>query len=158
MSSDTFEEFFSVVKKNKSGDKTKEILDFMQNAVMQIAEIVDQLDLKVTSLEGSITEVKNELQAVKNRSTASPASPIGGGSVPAPPAPGGSGGLPPLPGMGSPPSGGGGSFGGLSPAPKSPSSPPADRPMSPMMMQANLQSELKAAFKNIRARLDEGDE
>ena len=157
MSSETFEEFFGVVKKGKS-KKTNEILDFMQNAVLQIAEIVDQLDLKVTSVEGSLNGIKRDIQEIKSRPAA------GGGMVssapvgaPAPPPTGGGGGLPPLPGIGSPPPPGGG-FGGLSSAPQGSSPPAGDRPMSPMMMQANLQNELKAAFKNIRARLDADEE
>ena len=154
--STNLEEFFGNIKK-KRNEPTLKLFDFVEKTIMQLAEVVQQLDEKLTGMETNFNRVRSELEEVKRRPVAAPsASSIGGGGVPVPPPPGG-GGLPPLPGMGASPSGG-----GLVPPPprtNGPSgAPPGDRPMSPMMVQANLQNELKAAFKNIRARLESGDE
>ena len=118
---------------------------------MQLAEVVQQLDEKLTGLESNFGRVRSDLEEVKRRPVGGSAAPnLGGGGISVPPPPSGSGGLPPLPGLSSSsPKPMGGGPGGA---------PPGDRPMSPMMVQANLQNELKAAFKNIRARLESGDE
>ena len=150
--STNLEEFFGNIKK-KRNEPTLKLFDFVEKTIMQLAEVVQQLDEKLTGMETNFNRVRNDLEEVKRRPSAGPsASSPGGGGVPVPPPPGG-GGLPPLPGMG----------GGLTPPPPrsngpSGGAPPGDRPMSPMMVQANLQNELKAAFKNIRARLESGDE
>jgi hypothetical protein len=157
--STNLDDFFGVIKKNKN-EATFKLFDFVEKTIMQLAEVVDQLDIKLTSMETNFNRVRSDLEEVKKRPAAAAPSASLGGGVSVPPPPGGGGGLPPLPGMG----------GGLSPPPARSSggsgppgapsggAPPADRPMNPMMVQANLQNELKAAFKNIRARLESGDE
>ena len=156
--STNLEEFFGNIKKKKN-EPTLKLFDFVEKTIMQLAEVVQQLDEKLTGMESNFNRVRTDLEEVKRRPSAAPA-PLGGGGVSVPPPPGGGGGLPPLPGMG----GGSGMGGGLTPPPPKPAgggpggAPPGDRPMSPMMVQANLQNELKAAFKNIRARLESGDE
>jgi hypothetical protein len=147
--------FFGSIKKKRNEPALK-LFNFVEQTIMQLAEVVQQLDEKLTGMESNLNRLQSDLEEVKRRPAASsPAPSLGGGGVSVPPPPGGGGGLPPLPGMG----------GGLSPTPprstggSSPGgAPPADRPMNPMMVQANLQNELKAAFKNIRARLESGDE
>lgn len=151
--STNIEEFFGSIKKKKN-EPTLKLFNFVEQTIMQLAEVVQQLDEKLTGLESNFGRVRSDLEEVKRRPAGgAPASNLGGGGISVPPPPSGGGGLPPLPGMG----------GGLSsPPPRSNGgpggAPPGDRPMSPMMVQANLQNELKAAFKNIRARLESGDE
>lgn len=150
--STNLEDFFGSIKK-KRNEPTLKLFDFVEKTIMQLAEVVQQLDEKLTGMESSFGRVRADLEEVKRRPAGGSSSPsLGGGGVPVPPPPGGGGGLPPLPGMGS---------GLSSPPPRSggPSGGPAgDGAMSPMMVQANLQNELKAAFKNIRARLESGEE
>ena len=147
--STNLEDFFGSIKK-KRNEPTLKLFDFVEKTIMQLAEVVQQLDEKLTGMESNFNRVRSDLEQVKSRSAGGSSAPsLGGGGVPVPPPPGGGGGLPPLPGMG----------GGLSsPPPRSGGGPLGDQPMSPMMVQANLQNELKAAFKNIRARLESGDE
>lgn len=150
--STNLEEFFGNIKK-KRNEPTLKLFDFVEKTIMQLAEVVQQLDEKLTGMESNFNRVRSDLEEVKRRPAGAASAPsLGGGGISVPPPPGG-GNLPPLPGMG----------GGLSSPPPSPAggpggAPPGDRPMSPMMVQANLQNELKAAFKNIRARLESGDE
>ena len=147
--STNLDDFFGSIKK-KRNEPTLKLFDFVEKTIMQLAEVVQQLDEKLTGMESNFNRVRSDLEQVKHRSAGGSSAPsLGGGGVPVPPPPGGGGGLPPLPGMG----------GGLSsPPPRSGGGPPGDQSMSPMMVQANLQNELKAAFKNIRARLESGDE
>lgn len=147
--STNLDDFFGSIKK-KRNDASLKLFDFVEKTIMQLAEVVQQLDEKLTGLEANFNRVRYDVEEVKRRPAGgSSASSLGGSvGVPPPPISGGGGGLPPLPGMGA--SGGMGSPGG--------GPPPADRAMNPMMVQANLQNELKAAFKNIRARLESGDE
>ena len=151
--STNLEEFFGSIKK-KRNEPTLKLFDFVEKTIMQLAEVVQQLDEKLTGMESNFNRVRSDLEEVKRRPAGTSSAPSLGGGVPVPPPPGGGGGLPPLPSMGG---GGSGLGGGLS-SPNSGGGPPGDRPMSPMMVQANLQNELKAAFKNIRARLESGDE
>lgn len=149
--STNLEDFFGSIR-IKRNDPTLKLFDFVEKTIMQLAEVVQQLDEKLTGMEASFGRVRSDLEEVKRRPAGASAPSLGGGSmsVPPPPVSGGGGGLPPLPGMG-------GGLGGGAPRPGG-GEPPGDRPMSPMMVQANLQNELKAAFKNIRARLESGDE
>jgi hypothetical protein len=151
--STNLEEFFGNIKK-KRNEPTLKLFDFVEKTIMQLAEVVQQLDEKLTGMETNFNRVRSDLEEVKRRPAGASAAPsLGGGGVPVPPPPGGGGGLPPLPGMG----------GGLTPPPPRTNGPsgggsPGGGAMNPMMVQANLQNELKAAFKNIRARLESGDE
>ena len=147
--STNLEDFFGSIKR-KRNEPTLKLFDFVEKTIMQLAEVVQQLDEKLTGMEAGFGRVRADLEDVKRRSAGGASAPSLGGGISVPPPPGGGGGgLPPLPGMGSgltsPPPRSGGMGGG----------PAAD---SPMMVQANLQNELKAAFKNIRARLESGDE
>lgn len=147
--STNLEDFFGSIKR-KRNEPTLKLFDFVEKTIMQLAEVVQQLDEKLTGMEASFGRVRSDLEEVKRRPAGASSAPSLGGGISVPPPPGGGGGgLPPLPGMGS----------GLTSPPPRPSgmggAPPAD---SPMMVQANLQNELKAAFKNIRARLESGDE
>ena len=146
--STNLDDFFGSIKK-KRNEPTLKLFDFVEKTIMQLAEVVQQLDEKLTGMESIFGRVRSDLDDIKRRPVGGSSTPsLGGGGVPVPPPPGGGGGLPPLPGMG----------GGLPPAPSRPSSPAGDGSLSPMMVQANLQNELKAAFKNIRARLESGEE
>ncbi len=156
--STNLDDFFGSIKK-KRNEPTLKLFDFVEKTIMQLAEVVQQLDEKLTGMESIFGRVRSDLDDIKRRPVGGSSTPsLGGGGVPVPPPPGGGGGLPPLPGMGGGLSPVPGMGGGLPPAPSRPSSPAGDGSLSPMMVQANLQNELKAAFKNIRARLESGEE
>ncbi len=103
--------------------------------ILRIPDLVDSAigDLKsqITNLQSKVNTMTNDLNAIKTRGVAAPASP---GAAPMAPSIGGSPGGPPPP-PGGPP---GGSPGGPPPGPS--------RPASPVSLRGAIMGELKSLF------------
>ena len=154
----SLDDFFNKGSKKKT-DETKLLFDFVERAILNLAEVVDQLDSKVTSFEETIKELQGKVSKIGSGSgsgsgsdsdsgvsappaTAPPAAaPPGVPGLPAAPAPPSSaapappptpGGLPPLPGLpGTPSSSPSPAPAAKSPPPSQPASPPPSQPASP---------------------------
>jgi hypothetical protein len=169
------DDFFTSGSKKKTEDGSKQLFAFVESVMLNLAEVVDQLDAKVTGFEKSLADIQGKLSTMSTQSISAPAHsapsaapppggapapPPGGapapppGSVPAPP-----GGAPAPPGLPGVPASAAPAAPGLPPLPgmAAPSSPtpasspsfggPPGQPASPPPQKENPMM-VQASLKN----------
>ncbi len=84
----SLDDFFTSGSKKKT-DETKQLFDFVQRTILNLAEVVDQLDLKVTGFEKSLKDLQDKMATSSSSPAAAPGAPAAapGASPAAPGAP-----------------------------------------------------------------------